>query len=61
MIAGSFVAERPIDENEVRRSANGQDLSARSHADEQLATRGEKLLRDEDRERRADLRTDDVY
>ena len=60
MIAGSLVSERPIDENEVRRRANGQDLSSRSHADEQPATRGEKLLGDENGERSADRRTDDA-
>ena len=60
MIAGSLVPERPIDDDEVRRLANRQDLSGRSHADEQPTTGGEKLLGDEDGERRADRRTDDA-
>jgi hypothetical protein len=61
VIAGSLVSEGPIYDDEIGWRANWPDLSGRGHADQQPATRGEKLLGDEHCERRADRRTDEAY
>jgi hypothetical protein len=53
VIARAFVPERPLDQHEVGRRAPRHELPGRRHADEEPAARGEELLGDEHRKRRA--------
>src|SRR3990170_266164 len=50
VIAGAFVPEGALDEDEVRRLTDRRDLSGGGQAEEETAARGEELLRHEDRE-----------
>ena len=53
MVARALVAQRAIDDNEVRWSLHRSDLASRSHTDEKLAARREQLFGDQDRKRGA--------
>jgi hypothetical protein len=60
VIARSLVAQRAIDEDEVRRGPDRSNLAGGRDAHEQLATGREKLLGDQHREWRADGATKDA-
>jgi hypothetical protein len=54
VVARAFVAQRPVDRDEVGRRSDLRDLARRRDADEEAASRSEQLLRDQDSERGAD-------
>jgi len=60
MVAGTLIAQRAVNDNEVRRSLQRSDLASRSHTDEKLAARREQLFGDQDRKCRADRATNDA-
>jgi len=59
VVARPLVAERAVDENEVRRVVPRRDLSRGGDAHEEPAAGGEQLLGDEDGKRRSDRASDD--
>src|SRR6187200_3140896 len=54
VIARTFVPQRLVDQNEIRRGPQRYELTGRSHADQQLAPAGKKLLRNQHGKGRAD-------
>jgi hypothetical protein len=50
MVAGSFVAQRPFDDDEIRRFAGGDDLPSRRQADQQATAARKQLLGDQNGE-----------
>ena len=60
MITRPLVAQRAVDQDEVRRRSDGIDLAGRGNADEQSAAGREELLGDQHGERRADGAADDA-
>src|SRR6516162_2675258 len=60
VIARPFVADRAIDEDEIRRGSDWSNLASGRHADQQPATGCEKLLSDQHGKRRADDAIDDA-
>ena len=59
VVAGALVAERFLDQDEVRRVAHWRDPARGGHADEESAPRSNELLRHEDCERSTDRTADD--
>jgi hypothetical protein len=59
VVARPLIAQRPLDENEIRRVRFRNDPSGRGHAHEEPTARSEQLLGHQDRERRTDRTTDD--
>ena len=60
MVARTLVAQRAVDDNEVRWSLHRSDLASRSHTDEKPAARREQLFGDQDRKRGANGAADDA-
>ncbi len=58
-MTGSLVAQRTVDQHEIRRWTHRNDLPGRGHADQQPAAGHEQLLRHQHGERRSDRQTDD--
>ena len=54
MVTGAFVAQRPLNDDEVRGRLHGTDLASRRHADKEPTARCEELFSDKDGERGAD-------
>ena len=60
VVARSFVSERPVDDDEIRRRLRRNNLACRCHTYKQLAARGEELLGDQNREGGADGAADNA-
>jgi hypothetical protein len=60
VIAGAFVAQGAVDDDEVGRRLNRKDLAGRGHADEETAARGKQLFRNKHRKCGADRVADDA-
>ena len=60
VIAGALVPQCLVDQNEVGRRPQRRELPRRGHADQQLASTGEQLLRNQHGEGCADGATDDA-
>ena len=59
MIGSPFVPQGFVDEDETGQRQIRRDLTGRGHIDDQTASTGEKLFRQQHRERRADGIADD--
>ena len=60
MVTRAFVAERAVDNHEIRRRLHGEDLTGRGHAHKKTAARCEQFLGDKDRKRGADNAAQDA-
>ena len=60
MVARAFVAQRPVDQDEIGRRPLRDDLPGRGHADEKAAAGDEQLLGQQHGERGADRAADDA-
>src|SRR5215469_4051038 len=60
MIARAFIAQRPVDENEIGRLAVAAEPARRRHTDEQPTAAGKQLLGDQHRKGRTDCTADDA-
>jgi hypothetical protein len=52
MVAGPFIAQGPVDHDEVRRRPRRENLTSRGEANHELAPAGEQLLSNKDGEGR---------
>ena len=59
-MAGPLVAQRAVDQHEIRRRTHRNDLPGRGHADQQAAAGDEQLLRHQHGERRPHRQPDDA-
>src|SRR4051812_26650965 len=60
VVAGSFIAQGAVDDDEIRRWSSWRDLAGGGQADQQLAAAAEQFLGDEDGERCTDGAADDA-
>jgi hypothetical protein len=60
MVACSFVAQGPLNDDEVGGRLDGADLTGGRHADEELATCGKELFGEKNRKGCADRASDDA-